>query len=313
MILDFCPGGELFFHLQRHTRFSEDTARFYFAELCLAVDYLHKMNIIHRDIKPENILLDVDGHIKLIDFGSATEDKGLNMTFCGSPEYLSPEMLKRDGYGKSVDFYSLGAMLYEMLVGRPPGYSESIEKMYKNKISGNVEMPSFLSLNVRNLIKGLIECDPSLRIGSQNGIKEIKEHPWMQSINWRDILQKKVFPGINPNLNSSNFEDEYTNQAINHSLFREPTIASEFSFSILSKTPGCSIFEQSTGVVEDEGEYSMPISSLPTRKKVRSVEQNNQIGPAVKLVKVCPKIKQKKEVGESKMKAMLREKFKNMQ
>lgn len=128
-MLDFCPGGELFFHLLKKGRFSEPVAKFYFVEVLLAIEHLHNNNIIYRDLKPENILLDLDGHIKLTDFGLSRYNftfKDRSNSFCGSPEYISPEMLKQGRtHGRMVDFYSLGALFYELLVGYPPFYSRN--------------------------------------------------------------------------------------------------------------------------------------------------------------------------------------------
>ena len=133
IVLEFCPGGEIFYHMNKVLRFSERVAKFYFAEIVLALEYLHNRNIFYRDLKPENILLDQDGHIKLADFGISrpnfTERERTN-SFCGSPEYMSPEMLSSEYHTRMVDFYSLGALLYEMLTGLPPLYSQDREEMY---------------------------------------------------------------------------------------------------------------------------------------------------------------------------------------
>ncbi len=135
LVLDFCPGGELFFHLSRFGKFPENVARFYFAEILLGLEYLHSRNIFYRDLKPENILIDLDGHIKITDFGLSKDNfsqRDRSSSFCGSPEYMSPEMLTNKKHDRNVDFYSLGALLYEMLTGLPPFYSSDRDLMYSH-------------------------------------------------------------------------------------------------------------------------------------------------------------------------------------
>lgn len=135
MILDYCPGGDLAFHLNKRQIFDESEARFFIAEVILAIEYIHTLNIIYRDMKPENILIDAEGHVKLADFGLAKEgvnDRGQAKSFCGSPAYLAPEMLLSKGVGKAGDIYQIGAVLYELLVGFPPHYTENIKKLYEN-------------------------------------------------------------------------------------------------------------------------------------------------------------------------------------
>jgi serine/threonine protein kinase len=131
--MDLCAGGELFYLLHQRGRMSEQQAKFYFAEILLGLEYIHSKGIAYRDLKPENVLLDIDGHIKLADFGLSkvlpTFDS-LTNSFCGSPEYMSPEMLMGCGHGFAVDYYSLGAILFEMLTGLPPFYSLDRNQMY---------------------------------------------------------------------------------------------------------------------------------------------------------------------------------------
>jgi serine/threonine protein kinase len=134
LALDFCSGGELFYFLSRQGRFSESEARFYFAEMLLGLEFVHDRDVLYRDLKPENIFIDIDGHIKLADFGLSKlrsqgerSNKGaedINETFCGSAEYMTPEMLNQNPYSYGIDYYSLGAVLYEMVTGLPPFYSQ---------------------------------------------------------------------------------------------------------------------------------------------------------------------------------------------
>lgn len=130
--MDFCCGGELFYLLQCKSRFSEKEACFYFAEMLLGLEYIHSQNVLYRDLKPENVFLDIDGHIKLADFGLSKiqTPKDLNETYCGSAEYMSPEMLNGEAYSYGIDYYSLGAVLYEMVTGLPPFYSTEQDEMF---------------------------------------------------------------------------------------------------------------------------------------------------------------------------------------
>jgi serine/threonine protein kinase len=218
LVLDFCPGGELFYHLHNLGRFTEDQARFYFAEIVLALDYLHRKNIIYRDLKPENVLLDLDGHVKLTDFGLSkqlsTRDS-VCYSFCGSPEYMSPEMLRQQGHGRSVDYYSLGALLYEMVTGLPPFYVKNRSEMYQAIQKDVLKLPNYLSKQIRSLLAGLLQKDPSCRLGNERGFEEIKEHPWCKELNWVRISEKKKTPPFMPNLRISNFDPEYTSSEIN--------------------------------------------------------------------------------------------------
>lgn len=135
MILDYCPGGDLARVLQKERRFTEDRARIYISGIVLAIQYLHKRDIIFRDLKPDNVVLDSEGHALLTDFGLSKEgvlDNISAKSFCGSVAYLAPEMLKRSGHGKSVDWYLLGVLLYEMLVGQPPYFCNNKEQLFYN-------------------------------------------------------------------------------------------------------------------------------------------------------------------------------------
>lgn len=147
MVLDYMAGGELFFWLKKDRRFSENRARLYTAEITLALEALHSANIIYRDLKPENILLDAEGHIRLTDFGLSKDGitgagaEGGTKTFCGTPEYLAPEILENKGHGKAVDWWSLGTLLYEMLCGLPPYYDTNVQRMYHKILHAPLKFP----------------------------------------------------------------------------------------------------------------------------------------------------------------------------
>ena len=163
LVMEFIQGGELFVQLQKCGRFSEERVQFYSAEIILAFEYLHSHGIIYRDLKPENILINEDGHIKLTDFGlskSGIDEKNPKAyTFCGTIEYIAPEIIKSQGYDKSVDFWSLGSVIYEMLSGSQPFHSENRDKIYKNIIHKKLEMKPYFSENAIDLLNKLLTVD----------------------------------------------------------------------------------------------------------------------------------------------------------
>lgn len=185
LVLDFCPGGELFFHLHKQGRFNEKQAKFYFAEILLGLEYLHGQDIVYRDLKPENVLLDIDGHIKITDFGLSKEHMNKRQrtySYCGSPEYMCPEMLKKAGHGRGVDFYSLGSLLYEMLTGLPPFYDQDKQKMHWSIQNEEVDVPNYVSFRARDLLIKLLDKNPEKRLGSQRGAEEVKSHLWLDKV-----------------------------------------------------------------------------------------------------------------------------------
>ena len=196
MILDYCPIGDFSYQIEINL-LEEDEARFYIAELILAIEYLHQHDIIYRDLKPENILIGSDGHIKLADFGLAKENVNTdspNKTFCGSPQYLSPEMLSKEGTTKSSDIYGIGVILYEMVSGRPPFFAEDQNLMYKNISENKLVFQEYISDELRDLLKKMLNKDPKKRIGSGNDKSDLKSHEFFKEINWEDLALKKIKP-----------------------------------------------------------------------------------------------------------------------
>merc|ERR1712228_918447 len=199
MVMDFFNGGELFFHIQNEGKFSEKRARFYSAEICLAIECLHRNEITYRDLKPENILLSHDGHIKITDFGLSKEcissdPECITRTFCGSPEYLAPEMLHQNGYNQMVDWWSFGTILYEMICGLPPFYDQNIQKMYQNILYSKIPFYHFMSKAVIELISKLLIKDPLHRIKCA----EIKKCAFFANIDWEKLFNKEIEPPFKP-------------------------------------------------------------------------------------------------------------------
>ncbi|KAM5158388.1 serine/threonine-protein kinase Sgk3 isoform 1-T2 [Mantella aurantiaca] len=231
-VLDFINGGELFFHLQRERYFAEQRARFYAAEIACALGYLHSIQIIYRDLKPENILLDSEGHIVLTDFGLCKEgisNSDKTLTFCGTPEYLAPEVIKKQPYDNTVDWWCLGSVLYEMLHGLPPFYNRDVATMYENILHKPLTTRPDISLTASSILEELLEKDPKQRLGSNNDFDEIKYHPFFTCIDWNDLGDKKIPPPYDPHVDGpddiSNFDTEFTNAMVPDSV----CISSDYS------------------------------------------------------------------------------------
>jgi serine/threonine protein kinase len=217
-VLEFCPGGELFFHLQKRGRFPDDIAKFYFAEVLLGLEYLHNRNIIYRDLKLENILLDDQGHIRLTDFGVSKVAPQEDVKFTsvvGTREYFSPEMIKREGYGKPYDFYCLGCVLYIMLTGTLPYFQGNWSEMYQKRLNGAIlQFPKGVPREAMDLCSKLLDRDPKTRIGSNGGAEEIRQHPWLADMDWEKLYSKEITPPIDPKANSDNFDPVFTQKAL---------------------------------------------------------------------------------------------------
>lgn len=222
LVTDYMSGGELFWHLQKEGRFTEDRAKFYIAELVLALEHLHDNDIVYRDLKPENILLDANGHIALCDFGLSKanlNNDGTTNTFCGTTEYLAPEvLLDETGYTKMVDFWSLGVLIFEMCCGWSPFYADNTQQIYKNIAFGKVRFPKeVLSPEGRSFVKGLLNRNPKHRLGATNDARELQAHPFFADIDWNLLRKKSIPPPFKPHLTSetdtSNFDPEFTSES----------------------------------------------------------------------------------------------------
>ena len=200
LVIEYCPNGDLSKHLLIEKRFSEKRAKFYLCEVLLALEDLHKRDIIFRDLKPDNVVLDEDGHCKLTDFGLSKEgvtDNFYAQSFCGSIAYLAPEMLKRQGHGKAVDWYLLGVLFYEMLVGITPFFTLKKEDIFNNIENAELKIPDFVSKEAAELLRRLLERNPNKRLGgSIKDAQEIKEHPYFKDVDWNKMYNKEIKPPI---------------------------------------------------------------------------------------------------------------------
>ncbi|ODM97918.1 RAC serine/threonine-protein kinase [Orchesella cincta] len=205
-VTEYVNGGELFFHLSKEKAFSEDRTRFYGAEIISAIGYLHQNGIIYRDLKLENLLLDKDGHIKIADFGLCKEDityGRTTRTFCGTPEYLAPEVLEDTDYGLAVDWWGVGVVMYEMMVGRLPFYNRDHDRLFELIVMQEVRFPHSLSLEAKDLLSGLLRKNPRERIGGgPNDVNEVMHHIFFSCINWEDLVQRKIAPPFRPQVTS---------------------------------------------------------------------------------------------------------------
>jgi serine/threonine protein kinase len=231
-VTDFLNGGELFYHLCNEIRFTEERACFYAAEMVLALSHLHENGIIYRDLKPENVLLDSQGHIKITDFGLSKMKPVDNMdamtnTFCGTPEYLAPEVIVGKGHSYGVDWWSLGMLLYEMISGINPfkqisqasgGAPNSRHLILKRIVEKDVEILAGFSHHAKSLLSGLLCRDPEQRLK----VDQIMAHPFFAKINWSDMLDKNVTPPFVPQVKGksdiSYIDSDFTNEAPQETL-----------------------------------------------------------------------------------------------
>lgn len=201
LLLDYVPGGELFSYLRKFRRFDEKTARFYAAEIVLVLEYLHEQQggVAYRDLKPENLLLDEEGHIKLVDFGFAKRLGGRDgasetYTLCGTPEYLAPEVIHNKGHTTAVDWWALGILIYEFLTGYPPFWHQNPIEIYKQIVEKPVIFPQEppISPEAQDIIRSFCNADRSHRLGNvSGGAKRVKEHPFFRGVNWDDVFNRR--------------------------------------------------------------------------------------------------------------------------
>ncbi|KAI6203602.1 Non-specific serine/threonine protein kinase [Aphelenchoides besseyi] len=250
LILDFLRGGDLFTRLSKEVMFTEEDVKFYLAELVSAIIHLHSLGIVYRDLKPENILLDEEGHIKVTDFGLSKERLGGNKTysFCGTIEYMSPEVINRRGHSAAADWWSLGVLMFEMLTGRLPFQGETRNETMTQILKSKLTMPTFLSREAQSLLRSLFKRVPENRLGyGVNGHVNIKNHPFFATIDWDKLYRREIQPPFQPTLTADvtyYFDTEFTRKtpkdspahpasAAAHELFRG------FSFVATSIAQNC--------------------------------------------------------------------------
>uniref|UniRef100_W5L214 non-specific serine/threonine protein kinase n=1 Tax=Astyanax mexicanus TaxID=7994 RepID=W5L214_ASTMX len=202
LILDFLRGGDVFTRLSKEVMFTEEDVKFYLAELALALDHLHNLGIVYRDLKPENILLDEAGHIKLTDFGLSKESVDQDRkaySFCGTVEYMAPEVVNRRGHTQSADWWSLGVLMFEMLTGTLPFQGKDRNETMNMILKAKLGMPQFLSLEAQSLLRMLFKRNPANRLGAgPDGVEEIKRHAFFSTIDWNKLYRQELQPPFKP-------------------------------------------------------------------------------------------------------------------
>lgn len=198
MVFDFISGGELFQHLKNVEYFPEERARFYAAEILLALEFLHKKHIIYRDLKPENVLLDTEGHVKITDFGLAKDIKdGKTNTFCGTDEYLAPEIILNEPYNESVDYWALGVLIFEMLTGWPPWQDQNRKGLFEKIVKQPVEL---IHKNISESAADLIKKMLAKRVADRIKPEDLKKHKFFACIDFNKLYKKNIKPPFKPEL-----------------------------------------------------------------------------------------------------------------
>ncbi|KAI9025066.1 hypothetical protein CLU79DRAFT_827118 [Phycomyces nitens] len=218
-VMEYVSGGDLMWHIQREP-FSERRAKFYACEVLLALEYFHSQGIIYRDLKLDNIMLGLDGHIKIADYGLCKENiwHGQNTgTFCGTPEFMAPEILLEQKYGRGVDWWAYGVLIYEMLLGQSPFRGEDEDEIFDAILEDDILYPINMSRDSVSICQRLLTRDPEKRLGAgPNDAADIRAHPFYRGVNWDDLLHKRVtppfYPSITGRLDTSNFDEEFTRE-----------------------------------------------------------------------------------------------------
>ncbi|XP_062844332.1 ribosomal protein S6 kinase alpha-1 [Trichomycterus rosablanca] len=318
LILDFLRGGDLFTRLSKEVMFTEEDVKLYLAELALALNHLHGLGIIYRDLKPENILLDVEGHIKLTDFGLSKESvdhENKAYSFCGTVEYMAPEVVNRRGHTHTADWWSYGVLMFEMLTGMLPFQGKDRKETMTMILKAKLGMPQFLSSEAQSLLRNLFKRNPGNRLGAgPDGVEEIKRHPFFSTIDWNKLFRREMNPPFKPAITRPDdtlyFDVEFTAKtprdspcvppsASAHQLFRgfsfvatgdedqsEPPIQTNTSISTVLQHRGALAFSDVYDVKEDIGVGSYSICK-------RCVHKSTGMEYAVKIIN-----KEKRDPGE---------------
>lgn len=261
-VTEYVGGGELFVHLRKARRFSEDRTRFYAAEIVSALGHLHKRGVIYRDLKLENLLLDKHGHIKMVDFGLCKDEifgGKLTGTFCGTPSYLPPEVIRSSRYGRAVDWWALGIVMFEMLTGQLPFYSEERKVMFRLIVTERVKFPRAVVGETREILQQLLAKNPDRRLGGgTTDSEEIMTHPFFAQIDWTDLDRKRILPPFKPEL-----RDEMDTRYV------DPEFDADSSELTPPNSQDCTTLVAGEGIFFSEFSYHNP-SSVHSRRSILS-------------------------------------------
>ncbi|XP_042213941.1 ribosomal protein S6 kinase alpha-2-like isoform X2 [Homarus americanus] len=279
LILDFLRGGDLFTRLSKEIMFTEEDVKFYLAELALALDHLHSVGVIYRDLKPENILLDADGHISLTDFGLCKEalDDQKAYSFCGTVEYMAPEVVNRRGHNTAADWWSFGVLLFEMLTGALPFQGANRKETMTLILKAKLGMPAYLSPEAQSLLRALFKRNPANRLGAgPEGVEELKRHPFFSSIDWSKLYSKEIEPPFKPAVSKADdtfyFDQEFTTRTPKDSPGVPPSANAHQMFKGFSFVAPFLLDDQVDGV---EIMQSHPAEKTTLSKRLSGVKPNS--------------------------------------
>jgi len=286
LILDFLRGGDLFTRLSKEFMFVEDDVKFYLAELALALGHLHSLGIIYRDLKPENLLLDSSGHIVLTDFGLSKETlESQAYSFCGTVEYMAPEVVNRKGHSFSADWWSFGVLMFEMLTGLLPFQGENRRETMNQILKAKLTMPENLSAESQLLLRDLFKRTPENRLCSgPNGVKDLMSHPFFATIDWEKLKRREIDPPYQPAIASDealNFDDTFTSKTPHDSPGVPPSATAHELFRGFSYiAPGLLDNDEAVTPLASLQKKTSPLIGLPLKVTpfLKEYELKEQIG-----------------------------------